>query len=209
MLSCKWWNNKASDVKLVYRYSTIKYYKFVSENIIWLQLVQCPTQSNETNLEIYRESMTRYSPSAADLPQIILHICVLLLFGPKGNLSFALTFKCRAQCTLICSTRIWLTVYRSPLSSDIIVTFYMTPLSNALNKYLVWSEKCDTCQVLWLLCNYTWAQFSNKGALSFTFINHAYILLIIIIILIFIYCNWVVTRWQWLFYMYTKYEIDF
>ena len=20
-------------------------------------------------------------------------------------------------------------------------------------------------------------------------------------------CNWVVTRWQWLFYMYTKYEI--
>jgi len=25
--------------------------------------------------------------------------------------------------------------------------------------------------------------------------------------LIFINCNWVVTRWQWLFYMYTKYEI--
>jgi len=31
--------------------------------------------------------------------------------------------------------------------------------------------------------------------------------LIIIIILIFIYCNWVVNRWQWLFYIYTKYEI--
>jgi len=30
---------------------------------------------------------------------------------------------------------------------------------------------------------------------------------IIIIIIIIIYCNWVVTRWQWLFYMYTKYEI--
>jgi len=29
----------------------------------------------------------------------------------------------------------------------------------------------------------------------------------IIIIIIFTYCNWVVTRWQWLFYMYTKYEI--
>jgi len=29
----------------------------------------------------------------------------------------------------------------------------------------------------------------------------------IIIIIIFIYCNWAVTRWQWLFYMYTKYEI--
>jgi len=26
---------------------------------------------------------------------------------------------------------------------------------------------------------------------------------------IFITCNWVVTRWQWLFYMYTKYEIDY
>ena len=29
-----------------------------------------------------------------------------------------------------------------------------------------------------------------------------FILIIIIIIIIFIYCNWVVTRWQWLFYMY-------
>jgi len=27
---------------------------------------------------------------------------------------------------------------------------------------------------------------------------------IIIIIIIFINCNWVVTRWQWLFYMYTN-----
>jgi len=29
------------------------------------------------------------------------------------------------------------------------------------------------------------------------------------IIMIFIKCNWVVTRWQWLFYMYTKYEIGY
>jgi len=29
----------------------------------------------------------------------------------------------------------------------------------------------------------------------------------LIIIIIFIYCNWVVTRWQWLFYIYTKHEI--
>ena len=28
-------------------------------------------------------------------------------------------------------------------------------------------------------------------------------------ILIFINCNWVVTRWQWLFYMYTKHEIGY
>ena len=31
----------------------------------------------------------------------------------------------------------------------------------------------------------------------------------LIIIIIFIYCNRVVTRWQWLFYMYTKYEIGY
>ena len=33
------------------------------------------------------------------------------------------------------------------------------------------------------------------------------IIIIIIIIIIFINCNWVVTRWQWLFYVFTKYEI--
>ena len=30
-----------------------------------------------------------------------------------------------------------------------------------------------------------------------------------IIIIIIMNCNWVVTRWQWLFYMYTKYEIGY
>ena len=35
------------------------------------------------------------------------------------------------------------------------------------------------------------------------------IIIIIIIVIIIIYCNWVVTRWQWLFYMYTKYEIGY
>ena len=34
-------------------------------------------------------------------------------------------------------------------------------------------------------------------------------LIIIIIIIIIINCNWVVTRWQWLFYMYTKHEIGY
>jgi len=29
------------------------------------------------------------------------------------------------------------------------------------------------------------------------------------IIIIFIYCNWVVTQWLWLCYMYTKYEIGY
>jgi len=35
------------------------------------------------------------------------------------------------------------------------------------------------------------------------------LIITIIIIIIFINCNWVVTRWQWLFYMYTKYEIGY
>jgi len=38
---------------------------------------------------------------------------------------------------------------------------------------------------------------------------HAAVIFIIIIIIIFIYCNWVVTRWQWLFYIYTKHEIGY
>jgi hypothetical protein len=35
------------------------------------------------------------------------------------------------------------------------------------------------------------------------------IIIIIIIIIIVINCKWVDTRWQWLFYMYTKYDIDY
>jgi len=29
------------------------------------------------------------------------------------------------------------------------------------------------------------------------------------ITVMFIYCSWVVTRWQWLFHMYTKHEIGY
>jgi hypothetical protein len=41
-----------------------------------------------------------------------------------------------------------------------------------------------------------------------TYINlHTHIIIIIIIIIIiFINCNWVITRWQWLIYMYTNIE---
>ena len=34
-------------------------------------------------------------------------------------------------------------------------------------------------------------------------------MIIIIIIIIIINCNWVVTRWQWLFYMQTKHKIGY
>ena len=35
------------------------------------------------------------------------------------------------------------------------------------------------------------------------------IIIIIIIIIVIINRNWVVIRWQWLFYMHTKYEIGY
>jgi len=34
-------------------------------------------------------------------------------------------------------------------------------------------------------------------------------IIIIIIIIIIINCKWVVTRWQWLFYMYTTYKAGY
>jgi len=34
-------------------------------------------------------------------------------------------------------------------------------------------------------------------------------MMVMMMMMIFINCNWVVTRWQWLFYMYTKYEIGY
>jgi len=30
-----------------------------------------------------------------------------------------------------------------------------------------------------------------------------------ILMMVFINCNWVVSRWQWLFYMFTEYEIGY
>ena len=44
-----------------------------------------------------------------------------------------------------------------------------------------------------------------KGTDCFVYFN----ILFVYIIIIFIYCNWVVTPWQWLFYMYTEYEIGY
>ena len=56
----------------------------------------------------------------------------------------------------------------------------------------------------------------HKSTLVFTlwknFVEHVTVSIIrnlIITIIIFINCKWVVTRWQWLFYMYTKYEIGY
>jgi len=39
--------------------------------------------------------------------------------------------------------------------------------------------------------------------------NETLIIIKVIIIMIIINCNLVVTRWQWLFYMYTKQEVGY
>jgi len=48
-------------------------------------------------------------------------------------------------------------------------------------------------------------------SLSFRLTDKKFIIIIIIIIviIIIIHCNWVVTRWQWLFYIYSKYETGY
>jgi len=52
--------------------------------------------------------------------------------------------------------------------------------------------------------------YELKGYLQYKYVGHEDgRIIIIIIIIIIINCNWVVTRWQWLFYMYTEYEIDY
>ena len=35
------------------------------------------------------------------------------------------------------------------------------------------------------------------------------IVVVVVVVIIVVNCNWVVTRWQWLFYMYTKCEIGY
>jgi len=82
--------------------------------------------------------------------------------------------------------------------------------------YVICSGPVETqnCRADVLKCELQ--RLSLKVAEQFHFI-HRYTLfriiyvniIIIIIIIIFIYCNWVVTRWQWLFYMYTKHEIGY
>jgi len=42
---------------------------------------------------------------------------------------------------------------------------------------------------------------NRKMAKNYTVGSFSICVSILIIIIIFIYCNWVVTRWQWLFYM--------
>jgi len=33
--------------------------------------------------------------------------------------------------------------------------------------------------------------------------------IVVVVVVVVINCNWVVTQWQWLFYMYTKYKIGY
>ena len=91
------------------------------------------------------------------------------------------------------------------------VTHIPTPpaqLKNVHNKHI--TKKIHPAE------SYTFFYKGLMSNLSLIFIcifstitMHKNTLKIIIIIIIFIYCNWVVTKWQWLFYMYTKHEIGY
>jgi len=35
------------------------------------------------------------------------------------------------------------------------------------------------------------------------------IIIVVVVVVVVVCCSWVVTQWQWLFYMYTKYEIGY
>jgi len=59
---------------------------------------------------------------------------------------------------------------------------------------------------LWKLHSIVFELRCIKMISNIYFVKHNCLMLYKFIIII-IYCNWVVTRWQWLFYMYTKYEI--
>jgi len=79
------------------------------------------------------------------------------------------------------------------------VGLYFEPLSGLMfsNKFCLWAPSLKRVRV----CRHV------TGIVGCACLIYTYIIYKLIIIIIFINCNWVVTRWQWLFYMYTEYEI--
>ena len=49
----------------------------------------------------------------------------------------------------------------------------------------------------------------NNNNNNYYYYYFYYFIIIIVVVIVVVNCNWVVTRWQWLFYMYTKYEIGY
>jgi len=49
----------------------------------------------------------------------------------------------------------------------------------------------------------------NIGIIIITTTTTTIIIIIIVVVVVVVCCSWVVTQWQWLFYMYTKYEIGY
>jgi len=103
-----------------------------------------------------------------------------------------------ARCVFLYSISILLTIHP--------VALYMQSyrqLGVWHNSWLM--EHTISCMFRLLLCrlqavhSYEW----ERERLT----NYMRNIIVIIIIIIIINCNWVVIRWQWLFYMYTKYEI--
>jgi len=132
----------------------------------------------------------------------------------------------------LCSDEIWLPksgtpsclLWRNFYKNLSLVQFYVTPKSvtehnfTAQSKYwlhlrswLVRHFVFSECMILKLhdtKSNFKPSKMTSISKYIFSTLTltiHIYILIIIIIIIImFINCSWVVTLWQWLFYMYTN-----
>ena len=68
---------------------------------------------------------------------------------------------------------------------------------------VIWN-KCNVTRVSGSRCFYCWMHCKRSSVLSKCIGIYLELLPFLIITTIFINCNWVVTRWQWLFYVYTN-----
>ena len=82
----------------------------------------------------------------------------------------------------------------------------IVPFNEEMLKNILQADRLQVTDMAHALC-----MLGNQGKTHTLRMCNAYRFkaFIIIIILIIIYCNWVVTRWQWLCYMYTKREIGY
>jgi hypothetical protein len=136
----------------------------------------------------------------APLLQVILHAPWLLLillyiillciqFGDSTTYKFVLYILSKVMLSvnllkvlLYLLTRIFLLMDHFSVRSTAVFSVFLS---------------CSTSSQLYIIRSIVCSPFLHEHVgLSYDFV-----LIIIIIILIFIYCSWVATRWQWLFYM--------
>ena len=107
------------------------------------------------------------------------------------------TFKLVAQCLNQLRHRVGRTEAAEKCGSGELFEYW---------KFLVMYQYMGVCKSVNTQCNVPFTLSALGDCQSHVHQNK---MMMIIIIIIFTNCNWVVTRWQWLFYMYTKHEIGY